>query len=108
MPLFHTTDLLGISEINPDRRKLREVLAQLDDRDLLAEADHPDVSLTHDDSGWMITLYPSGIAAYENLERPDEAPRHMKNLSRQRALQLWIELSAGHLDRIAAQPWEPV
>ena len=105
MDLFHTTDCDGLSRLNPDMETLREVIAQLDDPDMNA-ADHPDVSLVHDPSGWSISLFPSGIATFENLGDQDGPPKIMRGLSRHAGLKLWVELSKGRIDQLQALNWE--
>ena len=107
MDLFHTTDCDGVSQLNPDIETLREVIAQLDDPDF-EEADHQDVSLVHDPSGWSMTLFPTGIATFENLSDSDSPPKVMSGLTRTAALKLWIELSKGHIEHLKALEWEDV
>ncbi|MEM8866762.1 MAG: hypothetical protein AAGC73_00705 [Verrucomicrobiota bacterium] len=103
MDLFHTTDTDGISILNPDLTAMRELIASLDTAGV-NEADHPDVSLVHDPSGWSISLYPNGVAALENLD--DEAePRYLPKLTRSEALKLWVALSQGDLTHIRRHPW---
>ena len=104
MNLYHTTDADGITEINPCETRMQALIDELDDLDLDA-VDHPDVSLIHDANGWMITLYPKGIASLENFEDADEAPKHMKGVTRKKALELWQQLAAGDIDSIKAHPW---
>ncbi len=107
MDLFHTTDCDGVSQLNPDTATLREVIAQLGDPDF-DDTDHPDVSLVHDPSGWSISLFPTGIATFENLGDNDRAPKIMTGLTRHAALKLWIELSKGRIDQLKALNWEDV
>lgn len=105
MDLFHTTDCDGVSQLNPDKETMRKVITQLDDPDA-EQVDHPDVSLVHDSSGWSISLYPTGIATFENLNDNDAPPKVMTNLSRNAALKLWIDLSKGRIDQLKALNWE--
>ncbi|MEN8735376.1 MAG: hypothetical protein ABF329_11225 [Lentimonas sp.] len=86
MQLYHTTDAQGITEINPSEARMRELLDELDDLEP-DEAEHPDVSLIHDGSGWILTVYQRGIISLENLEDSDESPRYQKGINRQTALQ---------------------
>lgn len=105
MELYHTTDAEGITEINPSEARMRELLDELDDIDI-SEAAHPDVSLIHDFSGWMLTVYPRGIISFENLDQPDEAPKFMKGVSRQACLELWLELSRGEIEKLCERNWQ--
>ena len=104
MQLFHTTDIDGISELNPTADKMRELLDSLKSPEA-AEAEHPDVSLVHDASGWSISVYPSGIVTLDNLDEPDDAPRFMSGLTRNQALELWLELSKGEIQQLTARAW---
>ena len=74
MDLYHSTDSDGVSILNPDTAQMRVLLQSLNDPDNL-DKDHPDVALIHDASGWMLSVYPSGIVAFENFNEPDEPPR---------------------------------
>jgi hypothetical protein len=104
MELYHTTDADGISELNPTAEKMRDLLDCLDTADAY-EAEYPDVSLVHDPSGWSLSVYPSGIVTFENLDQPDDAPRFMSGVSRNQALELWLELSRGEIRQVNSRPW---
>lgn len=105
MALYHTTDADGISEICPDPGRMREIIAQLDHTGS-TDKDHPDISLVHDESGWSLSLFPSGIVLWENLDEEDAAPRYIQSASRGKAHELWIKLSRGDLAAIETEPWE--
>lgn len=105
MELYHTTDAHGITEINPCEARMRELLDELDDLEP-DEAEHPDVSLIHDRSGWILTVYPRGIISLENLEDADESPRYQKGINRQTALQLWLILSQGDIAAVKEHDWQ--
>lgn len=104
MELYHSTDCFGISELRPDKARMRELIAQLDDPDIEA-AEHPDIALTHDGNGWSITLYPSGVVTLENLEDDDSSTRYLADVSRSKALELWHLLAEGKVEALTAQPW---
>ena len=105
MDLYHTTDVDGISMLNPDADAMRDLLAQLDEADI-HEAEHPDVSLIHDPSGWFISVFPNGTVSLDNLDTDgDDAPIYMNNINRQDALKMWLELSRGEIERVQAYPW---
>ncbi|MGB0415751.1 MAG: hypothetical protein ACPGKS_02760 [Coraliomargarita sp.] len=104
MDLYHSTDCFGVSELRPDKARMRELIDQLDDPEI-DEAEHPDISLTHDGSGWSITLYPSGVATLENLESSESETRYLADISRAGALELWSMLASGKLDALQAKPW---
>ncbi len=104
MDLYHTTDMDGISELNPDAERMQALIAQLDMPDF-EEADHPDLSLVHDPSGWSLTLYPSGIVTFENLDDDDTQPRFMTGIDRAKSLHLWKSLARGDIDGLKQLPW---
>ena len=105
MDLYHTTDSKGISELYPTAEKMRELLDSLDARGAY-EAEHPDVSLVHDPSGWTLSVYPSGIVTFENFDEADEIPRFMSGVTRNQALELWLELSRGEIHQVNSRPWQ--
>lgn len=105
MGLYHTTDMYGISELNPSVARMDALIEQLDAPDL-DDAEHPDVALVHDASGWAITLYPSGIATLENFDHADEAPRYLSKVTRDDALLLWRALARGEIETLLQQPWQ--
>ena len=104
MDLYHTTDSKGISELYPTAEKMRELLDSLDAQGAY-EAEHPDVSLVHDPSGWTLSVYPSGIVTFENFNEADDIPRFMSDISRNQALELWLELSQGKIHQVSSRPW---
>jgi hypothetical protein len=104
MDLYHTTDFDGVSLLNPDADAMRSLLASLDEP-AAREADHPDVALIHDPSGWLIAAFPNGTVTLENLEAEDGDPLYLNAVSRKEALQLWQELSQGKIERVRNRPW---
>lgn len=104
MDLYHSTDCFGISELRPSKERLAELVGQLDSSEI-DEAEHPDIALTHDPSGWSVTLYPSGVATLENLKSSEDQPRYLCDLSRTAARELWLLLAEGKLDALLAKPW---
>jgi len=104
MDFYHTTDMHGVSEINPDTGRLRELIDALDNAEN-SDAPHPDVSLIHDTTGWALTVYPSGVVTFENLDDADELPRYLSDVTRREALTMWIELSKGRIEQVNSRPW---
>ena len=105
MQLYHSTDMYGVSELNPNEATLREILARLDTPDA-AEADHPDVSLIHDASGWTLSVFPSGVVTFENLDNADASPLYMSDINRDQALNMWLQLARGEIAALNALPWQ--
>lgn len=104
MELYHSTDADGVSLVNPDAEAMRELLAQLDSPSA-EDAEHPDISLIHDSSGWCLSVFPSGTVTFENLEAEDSAPLFMTEVSRADALQMWLELSRGEIENLQQRSW---
>lgn len=105
MDLYHATDADGVSLLNPDTATMRELLKKLD-KPSAEDAEHPDVSLIHDPSAWSISVFPSGIVTFEKLNDDDNAPLFMNSVSRKDALQMWLELSRGEIERLRNRPWK--
>ncbi|MFT4901112.1 MAG: hypothetical protein ACI81V_000379 [Lentimonas sp.] len=105
MDLYHSTDMDGISELNPDRQLMRRILSSLDSPDA-AHADHPDVSLVHDGSGWSLSVFPSGVVTFENLDHDDAEPLYISEVSRNQSLALWEKLSLGDIESLRLLPWQ--
>ena len=97
---FSVTTLAGSSESAPSDSRLREILDELNSPD----PEHSDVSLTHE-SEWCLSAFRSGRLVWENLEHG--APRHMRNVPRERVLDLWKALALGHIDQVDKEPWLP-
>lgn len=104
MELYHSTDARGISLLNPDKAAMQALLAQLDEPGA-EEAEHPDVSLVHDSSAWSISVFPSGTVTFENLDAEDSIPLYMNGVSRSEALQMWLELSCGEIQKLKNRDW---
>ena len=104
MDLYHTTDMDGISELKPDSARMQELIKQLDMPDF-DEADHPDLALVHDVSGWSLTLYPNGVVTFENFDMDDDQPRYMTGIKRDKALHLWKALARGDIEGLKQLPW---
>ncbi|CAI8260600.1 MAG: Uncharacterised protein [Opitutia bacterium UBA7350] len=102
--LYHTTDLDGITELKPDKQRLREILTTLDQGNA-DSASHPDVSLINDENGWSLSVFASGVVAFEQLDQEEDAPFYMKDVSRDTALGLWLNLAAGKIETLLALPW---
>ena len=97
---FHITHTNGRMENSPPLSSLPRLLDEL----AIADAEHGDVSLTHE-SEWCISVSRSGCVAFENLEGGE--PRHMRDLSRDKILDLWTKLSRGEVESVESEPWPP-
>ncbi len=98
---FFVTDRWGASEREPTVERMREILTALD----VDDPEHPDASLTHE-SGWSLAAFGSGLVIWEAPEL-DALARHMRGVSRERVLELWLTLARGAIDEIESEPWRP-
>lgn len=100
---YNTTDLYGVTELNPTEARLEVLLQQLQEAD---EVEHPDVSLIHE-SGWSLSAYPNGTLLWENLEMPEtEKPRYLSAVPVEKVLEYWLCLARGQLSVLHALPWQ--
>ena len=102
------------SESNPPIGRLREILQELDIE--TGDFEHPDVSLKHE-TEWCLSAFLSGLLIWANDDGPasgldldaDSYPgdRHMRGVSREKVLELWLKLAAGDIAGVEAEPWLP-
>jgi len=90
----------GSGEDNPPVESLSDLYDEL----LSTDDEHPDVSVIHDDSGWCVSAYRSGLLVFEHLGRGGE--RHMRNVPKERVLILWRRLIGGDIAGLLSEPWE--
>ena len=95
---FHVTHSSGSMESCPPLSVLPSLLDELQ----TADAEHGDVSITHE-SEWCITVSRSGVVVFENLERGE--PRHLQQVSRDKILDLWSRLARGEIESLETEPW---
>jgi len=95
-------DRWGAVESNPSLERFCELLQSLD----VEDNELPDVALKHE-SEWCLSAYPGGLLVWENAEFDEGTARHMKCVSRERVLALWLALARGDLAAIEAEPWLP-
>lgn len=69
-----------------------------------SDIEHGSVSVT-EESEWNLGYYGNGYLILENLEEGGE--RHMKNVSRETVIKLWILLAKGRIEEIKREPWQP-
>jgi hypothetical protein len=91
----------GGSEDSPSEARLAEIVAELD----IADEEHPDTWLVHEASGWLVRL---DEERYAYLENPDlDAVSHMRGITAQQALDLWLRFSRHGLEAVISEPWIP-
>lgn len=81
---------------------LRDLIAELDGQ---FDLEHPDVSVTDDESGWCLSYFQNGLAVFENVNGGDVGPRHMAGVSREYALRLLSFIGRGDISVVDQLPW---
>ncbi len=99
---YHITHRMGDTEEEPPLDSLSALYDELEYED----EEHPDVSLTHE-SEWNLGAYGGGLLIWENLETTNNEVRHMKNVSKEKVLELWRKLAEGKIDEINREAWLP-
>lgn len=91
----------GSSESNPPRASL----SALHDELAIADREHGDVTVVHEESGWSLSAHRDGRLVFENLSSGGE--RHMKPISKERVIELWSRLIDGDIGGVLGEPWHP-
>ena len=99
MPNCHLTKRWGEAVQNPQHTDLLAALNELDQKD----AEHPDCWLSTEE-GWSLAVFENGLVIFENIET-GEGPWHMRSVSRESALELWLLLQANEIVSLQAKPW---
>jgi hypothetical protein len=73
---------------------------------VIADAEHPDVSVTHE-SGWSLGLGRGKHTYWENVEDLSVEPRHLDSIDRDKFIQLAIAVADGDFSRVEAEDWQP-
>lgn len=96
---FFTTDLDGVTLINPSEEERRGILRSvLDDPD----ADYPEVYLTTDDG--EVIGYRSGSVLFQ--EEDGEIVRVIRDADIDTAARAWTMLAAGNAEALDSLPWQ--
>jgi len=99
---FNVTNQMGEMFTDPSSDVRSRVLDELEEHH---DAEHPDVSLTHE-SEWCLSIFPGGLVVWENVEL-DVEPRHLEGLTRSKVEALWTLLSMGDVSTIERDAWRP-
>jgi hypothetical protein len=67
------------------------------------DPEHPDCWLTSEE-GWSVAVFESGLVILENIAT-GAGPWHMRDVSKEVALGLWVMLQANDLVALQAKPW---
>lgn len=98
---YHTTDREGVTRIDPPAREWPAILASVHED---GPADAPEVWLTHEETGWAISYYPSGLVALEN-ETTREPVREMRGARPEQVAALWRLLANGQIEELLREGW---
>ena len=98
---YHVQTRWGGSETDPTEKRMLEILDELE----VEDAEHPDCWLTHE-TGGTLSVFEGGRVAYENCES-DCGPRHIANIPRLKALEMWKTLAKGDLATLEKEQWQP-
>ena len=91
----------GSGEQDPPFESLSELYNELS----CADAEHGDVAVVHEDSGWSISAHRDGRVVMEHLGNGGE--RHMTNATKNSVIALWARLINGEIDGLLTEPWSP-
>ncbi|MEW2444774.1 hypothetical protein [Micromonospora marina] len=68
--------------------------------------EHPDIAVSDDESGWMLSAFQSGRLVWENPDSDDE-PRYMVDVSRSEISRIMSLVATGDLDDVDSLEWLP-
>ena len=95
----HLTTRFGRCIQNPSDQDIDRALEELS----IEDNEHPDTSITIDGE-WCISLFPSGLAVFENLEHGE--PRHLRDVSVEDAKVMWALFVSGDLAELSRLSWK--
>lgn len=83
-----------------------DALAQLvQELDGARDDEHPDVSISDDESGWSVSVFQSGLVVLENVEDELEEPRHMVDIPRSSATDILRLVANESWSELESLPW---
>jgi hypothetical protein len=92
----------GESERDPPPSIFPHLLDELEER--LDDEEHLSVSVIHE-SEWGLGFQRGGYVNFENVEDESE-PRHMRGVSREKAIEMMLALSKGDLAALEREAWQ--
>ena len=96
---YHVAHLTGSMESDFAISRFNELLDELAD----ADADHPDVAVTHD-SEWSLSVFRDGRAFLEHLE--DGRVFHRDAVERSELINLMAAVAEGRIKEALSGPWK--
>lgn len=97
---YNVTHLNGAMESNLATSRFHELLDELAD----ADAEHTDVSVTHE-SEWSLSIFRDGRAILEHLEEGDIF--HRNAVERAELIDLMVAVAEGRIAEARSGPWKP-
>jgi hypothetical protein len=97
--------LYGHSDDAPGIDNLGELYDELEK----ADQTHFEVTVLHDESGYIITAHAAGYVVLDNMENIDKIVeyRHIDSVTREQVIDMWRKLVTGDIESILALPWRP-
>jgi hypothetical protein len=86
---FTVTHRDGAMDADPPGDWLTPLIAELE----VVDDEHPDVAVCHDESGWSLSAFPSGLVVWENFEADTAERREV--LTRGALSEAFVALSRG-------------
>ena len=83
----------------PSPEKMREILLDLE----YASSPRSVATMLHE-SGWTLAVHRDGLLVLE--DEAVDGQKFMLGVDGNRAIELWLALSRGELDRVADEPWQ--
>jgi hypothetical protein len=95
----------GSSDDTPELDRLGDLYDELQE----ADEEYFDVSVTHEESGYVITAYESGYVLLDNMAAIDKPVEymHIDGVTREQVIDMWRTLATGNIKSILALPWRP-
>ena len=95
----YVTHPFGDSNEIKDISELEQLYTEKDQGD----EEHFGVDLVNKD--WVLMLNSQNTLIWENLVDEQTKPKHLKNVSKEKVLELWQKLFYGKIDEISSEPW---
>ena len=80
------------------------MFSSLYDERFIEDDEHISVSVGHE-SEWYLSLYPDGTLIWENVADRIDQPRHMKNMPKEKVIDLWTKLANGEIEAFNRESW---
>lgn len=99
---YQIVDGFGDGIDNPSVEQMRKFLDRLD----INDKEHSEVWLTHNQTSWTLSCFPSSkVVFYRISDEFEYQPRHLINVSRDKMLELWQKLANGQLVDLEKELW---